>query len=166
MPSDSDIEAALEADEASWIYVSGPRGVTAADDLYDLLTAACVETGWHVYRPSQQAEPSGLTGDLFERVQHAVGHAEAFVAHIGTESPSLGAELALARARRRPIVGVLLAGDSPPDLICSLVADYERGRIVECETAQECREGVRQVLMDPGFADVVRAAVAEDFDDA
>ena len=166
MPPDSEVEAVPEADEASWIYVSGPREASDEDDLHGLLDAECVENGWHVYQPTQQVDPGGPTGDLFERVCHAVGHAEAFVAHIGTQSPSVGAELALAHARRRPLVGVLLESDHPPDLICSLLANYERGRIVECKTPRECGEEVRQLLMDPGFADLVRAAVAEDFDDA
>jgi nucleoside 2-deoxyribosyltransferase len=164
-PLSSEEPTSVEAHEGAWIYVSGPMQVaepTKAKELYERLAAAAEDSGWQVYRPYR--EVPGATDDavpLVERVHYAVDYADACVFYVGTPSTGVGAELAFAYARTRPVIAVCLNGDQPSALVTSLLSNYSRARTVTGTDAQECANEVRRVLTDPDFVDIVRQATAE-----
>src|SRR4051794_37589247 len=105
---DADIDPAIESREGSWIYMSGPMQVPDREQaavFYDRLADACEAQGWHVYRPYREIEATGdAPSALFDRFRHAVEHADALVAYVGAPSSGVGAEIALAYQRQRPII--------------------------------------------------------------
>jgi hypothetical protein len=165
-PNKSADEEPLEVHEGAWVYVSGPLHVPErqkAVELYEQLAAACESSGWHAYRPYRDILGPGVNDPepLFDRVRHAVEHADACILYIGAPSSSVGAELALAYEHNRPIIGVYLRDEQPSELVSSMLATYPRARLVRCSDAGECADHVKQVLSDPEFSGFVRAAAAE-----
>jgi hypothetical protein len=164
-------EEHVEAHEGAWAYVSGPTRCAESPEgiaLYDGLAAAAEASGWQAYR-TYRTTSAPVRDDpvpLVERLRYALDHADVCIFYVGRPSSGVGAELALAYARARPVIAVSLRDDDPSALISSLLGTYSRARVVVGDTPQACAAEVERVLADPTFAEIVREATAESHDDA
>ena len=147
-------------DEGSWVYLSAGSTEDPADGfLLEELTEACAKSGWTAVShpppsPSKAADP----GPFFASVSHAVEHADVVVAIIGTRNEMSDAELTFAYSHGRPVVGVQVGGAPLDSEAQMLLSDYERARIVACDTPAQCAVSLRQTLSDPAFVETIRQA--------
>lgn len=155
-----------ERGEDAWVYLSGPmrsaeRNPAAA--FYDRLAEICEETGWHVYRPYRDIIEGAPCDEvaLFDRLRHAVRHAQACVVYVGLPSSGVGAELTLAREGGRPIIAVYMDGDEVSPVLRSMLRDYERAVLVRGVDPDDCISSVRQAIRDPAWNRIVRVAASE-----
>ena len=151
--------------EGAWIYLSGPMQVPDQEEsvaLYDRLSEACADYGWHVYRPYSEilARESG-EDSLAPRLRHALGQADLCVFYIGKPSSGVGTEAAWATEHKRPVVAMYLRGEKPSPLLCDLLDGYERARVLACNDPDDCATKLQGVLADPGWQDIIRLAGAE-----
>jgi hypothetical protein len=150
-----------EIEEGSWAYLStGPAEDAAGRLLLEELMEACAESGWKAvtHPPAERAGRTTDPGRFFASVSQAVEHADVVVAVIGMSSEISDAELTLAYSHRRPVVAVQV-GEAPPDSAATkLLHEYERARIVVCDTPGQCRVSLQQAFADPAFAETIRQA--------
>lgn len=155
----------VEADEGSWVYVSGPLQVAdprTTVGICEKLAEAAEGSGWQAYRSYRNlAEEPESSVPLIERLRYAVGHADVCLLYVGLPSSGVGAELAFACARKRPVIAVSLQGEQPSRVVSSLLANYSRARSVVGTDAQECGHQVKLLLADPEFVEIVREAAGE-----
>jgi hypothetical protein len=152
---------AQEIDEGSWIYLStGTAEGAAARSLREELTEACAKSGWAAVSHPPPDSTGGVTdpGRFFASVSHAVEHADVVVAVIGERSEMTDAELTLAFSHGRPIVGVQIGGAPGGSEARMLLSEYERAKLVACDTPEQCAVSLRKVLSDPAFAETIRQA--------
>lgn len=156
-----DQHGAPEIEEGSWVYLStGPTKDAADRLLLEELTEACVKSGWKAvtHPPAEKAGKTTDPGRFFASVSQAVEHADVVVAVIGGRGEMSDAELMLAYSHRRPVVGVQI-GEAPLDTAATkLLHEYERARIVVCDTPGECRVFLQEAFADPAFAETIRQA--------
>jgi hypothetical protein len=152
---------APEIDEGSWVYLSagvaeGPSGSSLREELAE----ACAQSGWAAVSHPPPESTSGATdpGRFFASVSHAVEHADVVVAVIGERSEMADAELTLAYSHGRPIVGVQVGGAPIGSEARMLLSEYERAKLVACDTPEECAVSLREALSDPAFAETIRQA--------
>ena len=96
------------------IYISGPlqgsHDLAAARSFYDELGRIVSRAGHVAYIPHHNTDPlaarSLSSEDVFQRDIEALNESDAVIAHIGMPSTGVGAEIALAAASRRPILGI------------------------------------------------------------
>jgi hypothetical protein len=155
-----DQHEACELDEGSWVYLSkGSDARMAESELLEKIVEACARSGWRtVTHPPPKPDGNPDPGRHFASVSHAVEHADVFVAMIGGEDEMADAELTLAYAHGRPVVGVQIGEAFLDTQARMLLAGYERARIVTCSTPGECAVSLQKTLADPAFAETIRQA--------
>ncbi len=159
-----------DLDEGSWIYLS----LSEADDpdsrsLRQSLVEACHKSGWPAIswsmptRPEHDLDRSRFFGGMSD----AVAHADLVVTLVDDRSTLGDAELAFAYRHRRPVVGIRFTGAGPdPSEVRAMLTDYGRGRIVDCESVDDCAEALRTALTDREFATIIHEASMEQAGDA
>ena len=155
-------ERLAEPTEGSWVYLSEAMQVPkldAATELYDRVADACLASGFYAYRP--YAKRPEITPALVERLRHAVAHADACLFYVGRLSSGVGAELAWATDRRRPVIAVQMDGDEPSPLLESMLSGYDRAVRLRCVNSEDCALQVRATLADPRWHEILRMAEAE-----
>jgi hypothetical protein len=156
----------VEADEGSWVYVSGPLQVSDPRNTVDVcekLAEAAEGSGWQAYRSYRDLPKVPESSvPLIEQLRYAVDHADVCLLYVGMPSSGVGAELAFACAGKRPVIAVSLQGEQPSLVVSSLLTNYPRARSVVGTDAQECGNQVKLLLADPEFVDIVRQAAGED----
>jgi nucleoside 2-deoxyribosyltransferase len=148
-------------DEGSWIYLSaGPAEDPSDRSLREELAEACAKSGWAAvsHPPPEGTGAATDPGRFFASVSHAVEHADVVVAVIDGRSEMSDAELTLAYSHGRPIVGVQI-GEGPLGSEARMsLSQYDRARIVACDTPEQCAASLGEVLSDPVFAETIRQA--------
>jgi hypothetical protein len=162
MSSDTSFDEKASLDEGSWVYLCASVGQGGGErHLQRRVIEACEESGWLAICWSSSARAKEADpGRFFQGVSHAVGHADVVVAFIDEGEDLADIELALAFSHRRPIVGVNLAENLPSN-IQAMLNGYERARVVNCSSADECFTGLRETLADPDFSETIRLAAGE-----
>lgn len=152
-----------EFDEGSWVYLSLSRSEDEGEDeLRQGVIAALEENGWPAVTWSPPPSGEALASHFFEGMAHAVEHADAVVVLLGGSSTLVDAELAFAYRHRRPVVALQLSGgEKCASGVRTMLRRYERARTVECGDAAECVSGLRSMLADPSFGEMVDEATWE-----
>jgi hypothetical protein len=156
-------EAIHELDEGSWVYLSMRAGDGAgAGDLHRVLVAACEENGWPaVTWSSQQGVDHADSARFFEGMSHAVAHADVVVVVLDGASAMTDAELAFAYRHRRPVLAVRIRDEVASSDVRAMLHGYDRALTISCAGAGDCSDGLKNAFADPGFAEVIRNAMAE-----
>lgn len=113
------------------VYISGPlqgsSDLEAARVFYDKLAALVVASGHEAYVPHHSTDPradSCLSASaVFSTDVAALNRADAVLAHIGLPSTGVGAELALAVASGRQVLGLKRPGERGSRFAEGLIAD-------------------------------------------
>jgi hypothetical protein len=149
-------------DESAWVYLSGASAERTGAGLRDKVVEACEASGWLTVSCAGDERTAGKMRDpgrFFTGVSHAVEHADVVVTMIGDSTEMSDAELAMAYSHRRPVVAIRMSGESSEgSKIQAMLEGYERGRVLACESVEECADGLRAILADPEFAQLVRMA--------
>lgn len=163
MSDDRRAHALPLADEGSWAYlIASAEGPRSTDRLRDRVVDACEASGWPIVtRPASGTARTADPGHLFEDMRHAVEHADVVVALLDSVDTWLDAELALAYAHRRPIVGISLGEMSSGSEVQGMIERYERARVIACDDVDECGSDLRELFADSDFAMTVRGAGGE-----
>lgn len=138
------------------IYISGPlQGSTdlgAARDFYDELAAIVSSVGHDPYVPHHSTDPVAAGGlsarTVFATDVSALNSADAVIAHIGLPSTGVGAEIALATASGRRVLGLKRRGEKGSRFAEGLIADAG-GVIAEFEGEGELAAAVEHWLGMP-----------------
>jgi len=148
------------SDESSWVYLSAGSAAGAGDEtMLEKVVEACAKSGWRtVSHPPPAQDAAADPGRYFASVSHAVEHADVVVAMIGGKDELADAELTLAYTHGRPVVGMHLEDAALDTQARTLLAGYERGRIVTCSSPSECAISLREALSDPAFVATIRQA--------
>lgn len=150
-----------EVDEGSWIYLSASATSESSITLREQLIEACAQSGWPTVscRVDERVGRAADPGHFFAGMSHAVRHADAVVALIGAGEEMSDAELTLAYSHGRPVVGVQITEKaSPMSSALMQLREYERARVIVCESAEECAAELREAFADPDFAETIRQA--------
>lgn len=156
-----DQREAPELDEGSWVYLSaGTSAQPAGAALLEKIVEACAKSGWRTvsHPPPEQDGATSDPGRYFASVSHAVEHADVVVAMIGGRDEMADAELTLAYSHGRPVVGLQIGEAHLDTQARALLAEYERARIVTCDSPGECAVSLHETLSDPTFVETIRQA--------
>jgi nucleoside 2-deoxyribosyltransferase len=112
------------------VYISGPlqsaADLSEARLLYELLAEVCVENGLRAYLPHLQTDPEHHSGvnaqEVFEQDYRTVADADLIIAHIGTPSSGVGAELGIAFERRIPMIAIYRDDERPSRFLLGMIA--------------------------------------------
>ncbi|AOX45311.1 nucleoside 2-deoxyribosyltransferase [Microbacterium sp. BH-3-3-3] len=138
------------------IYISGPlQGSTdlaTARRFYDALALLIRDAGHEAYVPHHSTDPVAAAGlpaqVVFATDLAALNSADAIIAHVGLPSTGVGAELALATASGRRVLGIKRPGEKGSRFAEGLIADGG-GQVRTFADEQELREAVRNWLRMP-----------------
>lgn len=160
-----------DLNEGSWAYVSLPDLEKGEADLRSIVVEACESSGWHAVSSSLPERDGGDldSARVFERMSHAVGHADVVVVLMDGSSAMTHAELAFAYEHHRPVIGLTFEMGKKDGSSSEAQATLERyawARLVECVSPDDCASGLREVLTDPDFAVTIRGAAREKADRA
>lgn len=127
--------------------------------MLEKVVEACAKSGWRtVSHPPPEDDVAADPGRYFASVSHAVEHADVVVAMIGDKDELADAELTLAYTHGRPVVGMQLEDAALDTQARTLLAGYERARIVTCSSPGECAISLQEALSDPAFVETIRQA--------
>ncbi len=138
------------------IYISGPlqgsHDLTTARRFYDELASLVERCGHEAYVPHHNTDPvtaSALSPEtVFRADLAALSSADAVIAHVGQPSTGVGAELALACASGRRVLGLKRPGERGSRFAEGLVLDAG-GRVCTFEDDRELEGIVRAWLGMP-----------------
>lgn len=152
-----------ELDEGSWVYLSLSRAEGEGDDeLRQGVIAAIEENGWPAVTWMPSGSGEAFASQFFEGMAHAVEYADAVVVLLGGSSAFVDAELAFAYRHRRPVVALQFSdSEKCASNVRTMLRRYERARTIECGDAAECISGLRSMLADPSFGEMVNEATEE-----
>jgi nucleoside 2-deoxyribosyltransferase len=111
------------------IYISGPLqaaiDLAAARGIYEAAADACRRAGWDAYLPHQATDPIAdadvSSRAVFARDLNQVAAADAILAFIGAPSSGVGAELGIAYAADKPVIGVYFSSERPSRFILGML---------------------------------------------
>jgi len=138
------------------IYISGPlqgsQDLPQARRFYEALAAAVRSAGCEAYVPHLATDPiqSGhMSAEaVFDTDLAALDSADAVIAHIGLPSTGVGAELAIASASGRRILGIKRPGEPSSRFAEGLLLEAD-STVVTFHSTSELDDIVRQWLSRP-----------------
>lgn len=138
------------------IYISGPLqgspDLDSARRFYDVLALIVGRAGCEPYVPHHSTDPvtaKSLTApDVFTSDLAALNAADAVIAHVGLPSTGVGAEIALAAASDRKILGLKRPGEPSSRFAEGLILDAG-GTIYTFSSAEDLEDKVRAWLNRP-----------------
>lgn len=138
------------------IYISGP--LQGSDDLevarrlYDSLAEIVTVAGHEAYVPHHITDPvsagSLSARTVFATDVSALNTADAVIAHVGLPSTGVGAEVAIAAASGRRVLGLKRRGEKGSRFAEGLIADAG-GSVYEFENHAELEEAIEHWLGMP-----------------
>ena len=138
------------------IYISGPLqgsgNLCEAKQFYEQLAEMVRDAGHDAYIPHHSTDPvraSSLSAQsVFNADISALNRADAVVAHVGLPSTGVGAELALATASGRRVLGLKRPGERSSRFAEGLLLEAG-GRICEFESDAQLRSEIAGWLNMP-----------------
>lgn len=138
------------------IYISGPlqgsNDLEAARRFYDILAVMVHDCGHEAYVPHHSTDPvaaSSLTAEtVFNADLAALNSADAVIAHVGPPSTGVGAEIALATASGRRVLGVKRPGERGSRFAEGLIEDAG-GSVCQFGDESELRSAIHNWLTMP-----------------
>ncbi|KQR19141.1 hypothetical protein ASF79_15845 [Agreia sp. Leaf335] len=138
------------------IYISGPlqgaRDIDVARRFYDEIAAIVEGAGCEAYVPHHFTDPiqarSLSASSVFASDLAALSAADAVIAHIGLPSTGVGAELALAAASHRKVLGLKRPGEPGSRFAEGLILDAG-GSVITFGASYELESEIRRWLHQP-----------------
>lgn len=135
------------------VYISGPLqgavDLASARKLYESIAEILVGLGHAAYVPHLNTDPefSGtLSGnEVFSCDRRALMDSGAVIAHIGLASTGAGAEIAMAAASGRPVLGIKRPGERSSRFIEGLI-DEAGGSICDFASEVDLRDAIEMWL--------------------
>jgi 2'-deoxynucleoside 5'-phosphate N-hydrolase len=136
------------------VYISGPlqaaSDLAAARDTYEAAAEVCRQAGWDAYVPHQATDPIAnadvSSGTVFARDLSRVSQADAILAFIGPPSSGVGAELGIAFAAEKIVIGVYFESERPSRFILGMLQSMPSARVIEATCWSEAKQEILQHL--------------------
>ncbi|WES64099.1 nucleoside 2-deoxyribosyltransferase [Microbacter sp. GSS18] len=138
------------------VYISGPLqgagDLDSARRFYDALAVMVADLGHEAYVPHHFTDPESAGGmsanAVFTADIEALNRADAVIAHVGLPSTGVGAEIALASASGRRVLGVKRSSERGSRFAEGLISDTG-GEVVAFGHQDELRSAVARWLSMP-----------------
>jgi hypothetical protein len=145
------LEDSAQLSEASWLYLSAAHAERAGD-LTNQLASACEDAGWLAYVAT---EPCGASSSDCSAPLGAIREAGAVVLYLNDCSERVEEELRVAREWGRPIMALTVGPQDRSSALGALLEDYGPVRFLQCDSAAECGDSLRDALRKPEWRDVL-----------
>lgn len=136
------------------VYISGAlmgaRDLGRARELYEIFASACRDAGWIPYLPHSNTDPDAAAtlpaSTVVSRDLEELESADVLLAYLGEPSLGVGAEIALAVCRDKPILATYESGRRISRFVLGLLECHRSAAVFEFRSEREACEWIKASL--------------------